>query len=423
MGLILEEISKTSIKLLLNEPFYGHFFTGIVKEVSDRVNTAAVGMVNPQMVKLMVNPEFWESLEKPEHRYGLIKHEVLHIVLKHLTKQKEFSHKYLYNIAADLVVNQYINEEQLPEGGITLQRFWYIEEKYNIKLKPNQDVGYYYHKLKKLIDKNTITSANECNSEEGNLEGKPSPIMLDDLLKDDHPELEKHKFWKSVEELSDAEQKIMERYVNDIIKQTVNRIKYKGKGIGHLPLGLQEYLNELLESLKPNLDWRRVLRLFAASSSRTFLKTTIQRPSKRYGTTPGIKVKRKQKLLVAIDTSGSVSIPELQDFFSEIYHIWRQGAEIYIVECDTHIHQQYLYRGKPPEIISGRGGTAFDEPILFANEQYNPDAIIYFTDGFAAAPSIKSRCSILWLISSQGLKEDDSSWVTLPGRKVKMATR
>ncbi|MBT33435.1 MAG: hypothetical protein CMO01_27550 [Thalassobius sp.] len=415
MAEILNEVSKTSIQLILKEPFYGHFFTGMLKEVTESIPTAAVALVNKQMVKLLVNPNFWQDLPNADKRYGLIKHELLHIVLKHLFMMKEFSNKRLYNIAADIVVNQYISKYQLPDGAITLERFWYLEERYQIKLEKDKDAGYYYNILKKILDGNS-TVKKEVSTNDG--EGKPDQITEDDLSKTDLDELWRHETWKEVEKLSEAEQKVLNRTINEIIVQTVDRIKLKDKGLGSLPAGLQQYLGELIESLKPNVDWRRILRLFSASSNRTYLKNTIQRPSKRYGVTPGIKVKRKQKMLIAIDTSGSVSIPELKDFFGEIYHIWRQGAEIYVVECDVAIHNHYPYRGKPPQIVSGRGGTHFNAPIEFANEKYQPDALVYFTDGCAFAPTIKSRCPILWMISQNGIEEN--KWEFLPGRKVKM---
>jgi predicted metal-dependent peptidase len=216
--------------------------------------------------------------------------------------------------------------------------------------------------------------------------------------------------------MSSAERKIIESMINESILNSVARMKERK--FGNLPAGLQQYIDLLVESLKPNVNWKRVLRLFAASSSRTHIKNTIRRPSKRYGTTPGIKIQRKQKLLVAIDSSGSIDDVELKEFFAEIYHIWKQGAEIYVTECDTEIHNHYFYKGKNPELISGRGGTAFDAPIEYANDIYNPDAVIYFTDGYGAEPEVTCKKPILWMITSAGI--DSESWDFLPGRKVKM---
>lgn len=425
----LDEIAKTSIKILLKEPFYGHFMLGMPKEVSDKVGTAAVTLLHKQLVKLMVNPFFWASLGT-EHRYGLIKHEVLHIVLKHLLVFKNYSNKNLFNIAADIVVNQYIKASQLPEGGITLQRFWHLQPMYGITLEANKDVGYYYNQLKKAMGQDPKMSFETCCGVDGQGGQCPppqdpngydtSPIDLSKLLSEENQELERHKFWNEIEKLSPGELKVLEHQVNNIIKETVNRVQHKYKNHGNLPAGLKEMLDQILEEMKPRFNWRRILRLFAASSNSSYLKNTIRRPSKRYGTTPGIKVKRRHRLLLAIDTSGSVQQQELAEFFGEIYHIWRQGAEIFIVECDTHIHSKYPYKGTAPTHIKGRGGTDFTAPIQFANEEYHPDAILYFTDGYAPPPAVQTRYPIMWIMSSNGLKAGEGSWDDLPGKKVKM---
>ena len=358
----------------------------------------------------MVNPAFWQTLN-PETRYGLIKHEVLHIVFKHLMVIHQYSNKRLFNIAADIVVNQYIDPQQLPNGGITIDKFLPITKKFNIAFAPNMDVGYYYKQLSELINKVTKNQpAPQENTEQAIA-----------ILNGEHPDLKKHELWKKFQDLSASEMQILEQLVNTSLKRVVDQMKAKNQFYGKLPAGLQQKLEALMQALAPKFNWKRILRLFSATSTSSYIKNTLRRPSKRYGTTPGIKVKRRNRLLVAIDTSGSVHIKELQEFFSEIYHIWRKGAEIFIVECDTAIHKKYRYTGITPKTISGRGGTDFSAPIQFANEEYHPDAIIYFTDGYAAVP-IAPRCPMLWIITSNGLKEGEQVWNELPGQKLKIPT-
>jgi len=409
MPTILDEVSKTTIRLILDEPFYGHFFTGIIKEVTDRVPTLAVGLAQTQMTKLYVNPTFWsEIIPTPEYRYGVIKHEILHIVLKHILVVKKYEQKDIFNIAADVVVNQYIEPHQLIEGAVLITMFD------DLNLEQNQDVGYYYDKLLKAWNSYLSSLGTEKEQEKSK-----SIENLEKYINNYQEVLAQHDLWQSeVSRMSQAERDILEDSLNRVIENTIQRVG--PRGIGKLPAGLKAYLDELLISLKPRLNWRRVLRIFSANASRTFIKNTIRRPSKRYGTTPGLKVKNKQKLLVAIDTSGSISMPDLEEFFGEMYHIWRQGAEILVVECDTVIQNKYRYRGRTPKFIVGRGGTAFNAPIEFANQEYHPDAIIYFTDGYAAAPSIRSRKPVLWMVSSNGLSEGEGVWNQLPGRVVKM---
>ena len=403
---ILEQVSKTTIQLLLKEPFYGHFFTGLVREVTTRLPTMAVGTTPNKMVKLYINPDFWTTfLTTPEYRYGVLKHEILHIVLKHITQSKKFSNHKIYNIAADIVVNQYIDRGQLPEGAVLLEKFA------KLLLEPNQDVGYYYLILLKawqdLLEK--VDKGQELDAFEKS---------FSDLITSPSWQLDMHELWsKEFETMTESERKIVESMIADVLNNAVKRIGQKG--IGNLPLGLQQYIRQFMASLEPVVDWRRTLRIFAGSSTRTFLKNTISRPSKRYGTTPGIKIKKRHKLLVAIDTSGSINQQDLKEFFSELKHIWKQKAEIMVVECDTVIQNKYFYKGIIPNIIYGGGGTSFDAPIEYANTEYLADAIIYFTDGFGAA-TVQSRKPILWLISSNGADENMEHWNALKGRKVKM---
>ena len=124
--------------------------------------------------------------------------------------------------------------------------------------------------------------------------------------------------------------------------------------------------------------------------------------------------------MVAIDTSGSIEQESLGLFFKELYHIWRKGAEVLVVECDYAIRRRYLYKGQLLQYAVGRGGTNFNPPVLLANEEYMPDALIYFTDGHAPPPKVTSRCPMLWVLSPDGIAMDSKRWATLPGRKVKM---
>lgn len=435
MNPILDEIAKTSIQLMLKEPFYGHFFSSVLKDLSDKTDSVALSLSGKQMLKLVVNEEYWKTELKglddettKNLRYGAIKHQILHIVFKHILRVGEFGNKQLYGIASDLAANQYINSNQLTDEAIRLEDFP------DFKLDRGQSLDYYYKRLAEELNEMNSSEGdgedeNESQNEDDNenASGKSdeekkqelnqSQQKLKDLLENpDHRQLNQHKFWEEINKLSSAERKMMEMMINESIMNSVQRIKDKQHGL--LPAGLQQYIDLLMESLKPNVNWRRVLRIFAASSSRTQLKNTIRRPSKRYGTTPGIKIQRKQKLLIAIDTSGSVQDDELKEFFSELYYIWKQGAEIFVVECDAEIHNTYFYKGIPPTVVSGRGGTDFNAPIAYANDVYNPDAIVYFTDGYASTPEVISRKPILWMVTGQGVPEGE--WDYLPGRKVKM---
>ncbi len=408
-----DSISRITTRILLKEPFYGHFLLGMPKAISADIDTACVSLMPGNIIKLSVNENFWKTLSE-QQQYGLIKHEVLHVVLRHLFMLKEFGNRNLFNIAADLVVNQYIAEAQLPEGAIRLSTFWYFKPLYNIELEPLQSTAYYYKKLLESLQKEPSQSLNSFIDEHGPI------VTLTNLLDDLNENQKKHKQWQQFSGLGKAEVKVMEYQLYNHVKNVMDRFRNNPTVIGQLPAHLMEYLQNFLDSYKPQVDWKRVLKKFATSSTSTFIRNTLRRPSKRYGTTPGIKVRRQNKLLIAIDTSGSIPADDIQLFFGELHHMWKQGADIIITECDAAIQNTYPYKGEMPTKISGRGGTNFTPPISLANTVIQPDGIIYFTDGLASTPSVKSRCPILWVITSNGINTNDKSWSYLPGQKVKI---
>jgi len=100
-------------------------------------------------------------------------------------------------------------------------------------------------------------------------------------------------------------------------------------------------------------------------------------------------------LVIAIDTSGSVSQDEAEQFASEIDAIREmiKPDRTCVIYCDSHIQkgrdgQSYdvfdSYEDIEVRRISG-GGTRFDPPFhLVDQEGLEPHAFIYFTDGYAA---------------------------------------
>jgi predicted metal-dependent peptidase len=396
---VLEEVTKTSIALLLKEPFYAHFFACLNKEVVDPpspLETLAVGLKYKNFV-LYINSSFWTKvLIEPQHRYGVLKHEVLHLVFKHLLVDEPHVDRHLLNIAMDLVVNQYIDRAQLPKESIFLETFT------ELNLEVNQTYFYYYDALKQL-------AADEKNQSQ-------AAQNLRNITRQSHG-LERHELWGEISSQDNLEKGVLEAQIENLIR--ISHQKTPIKSWSNMPGGVQEYLKNILFKPQPLVQWRMVMQLFTESSKRTFIKNTLKRVSKRFGTVPGIKIKRRQRLLVAIDTSGSVGIHDIELFFSEIYHLWRTGSDIDVIECDTAIQPPYAYKGVPPKYITGRGGTYFDPPIEYGNK-HEYDGLVYFTDGYAAVPTIAARFPLLWVITETGLSPNDPTFAALPGRKAKI---
>jgi predicted metal-dependent peptidase len=121
-------------------------------------------------------------------------------------------------------------------------------------------------------------------------------------------------------------------------------------------------------------------------------------------------------MLLAIDTSGSVSDDEVKEFMNEIHHIYKTGVDVTVLQCDTSIKSIEPYKGKQDEFkINGRGGTEFD-PVL---EYYNANirkytSLVYFTDG-ECWTEVKPKAPVLWVLS-----EGSSMNNELPGKIIKL---
>ena len=384
---INDEISRCIIQMLIDEPFYAHFLSGIVRKVTDEVSTAAVGFNNSN-VTLYVNEHFFlKELTTFSSRVAVIKHETLHLVFKHLVMLdfKKYDAK-LFNIAADLVVNQFIGKWKLPSSAVTLASFPELD------LSENESLDWYYKKilsLKRKMDRKKNSKDSFSNT---------STQTLENIIENgNHSDHSKWGFSESDINLQHAESEL-----DRIILQTKERISTDQ--YYSLPFSIRDLISIIIEKRNPKVNWKRALKIFSSSSRRTRVKFTVKRVSKRYGTRPGLKIQRSQKIAVAIDTSGSISHDELNMFFNEIHSMWQNGAEIEVIECDAAVQKTYNYRGKFSEFVHGRGGKNFDPVFAYLNKNTNVlyDGCIYLTDGYAPAPEIKPRCKVFWVITPDG---------------------
>ena len=399
---ILDELARTGIDLLLREPFYAHVFGSLNKEVVGKghpVDTLAVGL-GANALTLYVNAHFWDTqLTSPGHRYGVVKHEMLHLVFRHLFVREPFLDPLLLNVAFDLVVNQYVERSLLPDDSIFLESFP------DLALQSGQTWFYYYKKLEDLRQ-----------GRGGEASGTPEQDLLNNIRSDTHG-LERHQPWRELRNRSELESDAAEMHLDSLMRTAHQRTS--AHAWGAMPGEVRERLEKALQHPAPGLNWQQVLRLFAESASKTRLQNTIKRPSKRYGTVPGLRIRHRRRLLVAIDTSGSIGQEDLLVFFHEIFHLWRAGAEVEVLETDTKVYHKYRYQGEMPATVTGRGGTDFNDALERANREH-PDALIFFTDGYADKPRVRLRVPVLWVISKRGLEPKAPAWTALPGRKVKM---
>ena len=383
---IQDLVAKTTKNLILSEPFYGLFLIGINKQFSDKIPTAGVSKHGIGM-QLTVNPEFYTSLSE-DHRSGLIKHELLHIAFGHLIMRDLYSDHKLFNIAADLEINQYIPEHKLPDGGLLLSSF----PELNL---PNKAGTKKYYEL--------LEQAREDGS-------SPSLDSLMDQM--DGNSQYCHGTWDEFDELSEADKKLVQKQVDHQLKEaTEETIKKQGT----VPGELSELIKRLMHVEPAKFDWKGYLRRFVGNSSIVYTKKLRRKYNKRYSENPGLKIKFKNHILVGVDTSGSVNSDELKEFFSELTHMHKTGHKITVAQCDTRLNSVKEFNPKKDWEIHGRGGTSFQPVIDHFNEKKGAyTALIYLTDGEAYAPEDCPK-NTLWVLSSVSSMND-----SLPGLVIKL---
>lgn len=402
--LIDDEISRAAFDLLLKEPFYAHVLAGMPRVITNEVES--IGLHWDGQAVLRVNPD-WFRKELTATQCGVVlKHEVLHVVFRHLLRPGDRDPA-IYSIAADLVVNQLLAPLNPLKGWPVLGTFS------EMKFEPDQPVENYYAALVSLLremQKAGFDGGGDggASSVGGKTAGTPadwiqsvkmpeSAKALAALLADQKNKSDDCGWHDGKDGIGSAAGHYA---VGSLLLRARERMPPHQWGA--LPSALLSQLELIIAEREPKLDWKRVVRIFCASSGRTKIRHTIKKISKRYGTRPGIKVQRLQRLLVAVDTSGSIDQEMLEIFFTEIHAAWRAGASVHVVECDAAVQRDYRYSGKPPRELSGGGGTDFEPVFRWMQGQRPFDGCLYLTDGFGEAPKTPPRCRLLWVVTGDG---------------------
>ena len=385
-----ESLSRTSKDLMLKEPYYGFFLIALNKIWTDKVPTAGVSKDGINY-RLYIGETFWNSLSE-DHRRGLLKHELLHIAFGHLTTFFKFSDKKLANVAMDMEINQYIDSEDLPEGGINIDNYA------DLNLDKKAGCRYYYDKLKQFQDQKERNGTCGCGEMDK---------LLDDIEQGNIPD---HSTWEEFENMSEAEQKLLNKQVQRILQDAEQKTKSCG---GHVPSEIQDRI-VLDKLLPPKFNWKNYIRRFTGVSTKIYTKKTRRKDNVKFPDNPALKIKMRQKMLLGIDTSGSVSNEELKEFMNEIYHLYKAGVDIHILQCDTVIRSSKAYDGKFELEIAGRGGTSFDPVLEFYAQHKEYTSLVYFTDG-ECSTNLKPTKPVLWVISEQSSMPEE-----LPGKTIKL---
>jgi len=318
----------------------------------------------------MYGRAFVDGLNDAELRF-LILHECYHKMYQHLTTWKHLydKHAQVANAACDYVINVQLVDGDNGEGFIKMPKVGLFDEQYR-----SMDTAQVFHKIYDSLP-----------------EGDDGRGVGNSL--DDHG-------WEEAEQLSEEEKGDLEREVEEAIRQGVLVAGKLGSGGAR----------DLEALLKPQIDWRDVLREFISTTCAGNDFSTWSRPNRKFISTgvymPSGISQSVGELVVAVDTSASIGQRELTTFLSEIKSVCDnvRPDRIRLLYWDTEVCADETYDHAETDTLvqstkpAGGGGTDVScVSEYMAEHKINPQAVIVFTDGYVFDWGTWT-CPILWAI-------------------------
>ena len=203
------------------------------------------------------------------------------------------------------------------------------------------------------------------------------------------------------------------------LNQMIKNHAANGKTWGNLGGKFQQMI---MASLTAKIDYRKVLKNFRATILSEKRHLTRFKPSRRFGFEyMGGKRDFSTKLLLAIDTSGSISDKDLQNFYGVINKFFKYGIEsIDVINFDYDLKGEPVsFKKKQTEFkITGRGGTCFQPVFDYAKNHSEYDGVIIFTDGYAEKPQKKNgtKARFVWVCRSEDEWNEHHDWMNETGK-------
>ena len=350
------KMARARTRLVLDNPFFGSLALGLNIHRDDSVPTMCT---DGRFIKW--NGDFVDQHTDKEI-IGVVAHEVLHVAFKHMLRRGERDPE-RWNIACDHAINHILLDGsfELPEGGLFDPQFKGMT-------------------AERIYDQLVAEQPEQ-----------PTPCPwgeVTDCLGDDGEKLSK----------SQASQ------VEATIDQRVMLAAAGAKGMGKLPAAIAELVEQMRRS---KVDWRDVFNRFIGGDQPD--DYTFRKPNKKVWYTQGIYTPSIDKIgvgdvVVAVDTSGSVSTAELQQFLGELNNITddHKPRSVTVITCDADIKSVVRYeQGDIIDTIecNGRGGTRVEPVFRYIRENDLPvDNMVYLTDmGIWDFPDNTPDYPVLWV--------------------------
>lgn len=381
-----QKVQRAHVWLMKNPDYclYSGIFMLGKTEVKDDVPTACTDGRN-----VSYGRAFMDKLPEAEVR-AVILHENLHKAFRHLSMWKHLykDHATMANMACDFVINQMIddsdpagNEVKLPDDALLDPKYrgWDSQQVFN-DLKQQAKGGKVHVKTK------------------GNPEGRDVPVV-------EARGLDEHE-WEKSDGMSNEEKEVLAKDIDQALRQGAI---LAGKLKGNVP-------REIEDVLTPKVDWRDALREFITSFCMDKDESTWRRPSRRWigqdVYMPSLIGESVGRIVIAIDTSGSIGSQEIGQFLGEVRDICErvrpEGIDLLYWDCHVAQHEKYeqdqlenlLSTTKP----AGGGGTDPQCVVDYINKKkIKAECAVILTDGYVASWGEGWSCPTLWGITSDAV--------------------
>ena len=353
-------------------------------------------------MRIEYNPNILEKMNFEEIK-KCFETEIIRVILKHpYSRKPDPFNPCIAIMASEVTIHQELAEKLELPPSLSYEQYYSLMRPEEIIRKESE--------TKKKSEENHDSSGN--NKEENGKSSAPSSAddkTLEKLLSKAYDaEYGATGLWE--------ENDIAMEELNSLIKDYAARgEKSWGSLGGHLK-------DQILASLNAKIDYRKVLKNFRASILSEKKHLTRFKPSRRFGFEyMGSKREFTTKLLLAIDTSGSITNQNLKNFYGVINKFFKYGIESIDVlnfDCELQGEPVSFKKRQTSFIISGRGGTDFQPVFDYAKDHPEYDGVIILTDGYANQPQKKSgtKAKFVWVLPSEAEYNEHKDWMKQTGK-------
>jgi len=401
-----EEVVKNKLvaartRLIIEKPFLGTLVLRLPLEAADPrwCKTSAT-----DARKIYYNAQYIEQLDIDQTQYVLA-HEALHCALSHFAR-RHHRDKHRWDVACDYAINPLlVNDGLKPPPGILLDDGFEnmtAEEIYPSIEENCDEVPMDRHVYDEQDQADTGRGRSEQKQDRPpNPSSQPSP-QTQSKQPSDGSAGKQHKTAAQPPPLNKTEQDNLQTQWQQRLAGAAQTAMQAGKLGGGLARMVEHFL-------QPQLPWRNLLAQFVSSIARD--DYSYARPSSRRGDPviyPSLR-SGQINIVVALDTSGSISDKELSEFLAEIDAIKaHMRARIVFHACDSALADDGPWIFEPwqeftmPRQFLGGGGTDFKPVFEWVDQQdMSPDLLVYFTDADGEFPELPPNYPIVWLVKGK----------------------